>query len=200
MSEDDQDSSIDLYWLPLGAAGRFVRLNGRVFEAVIARHEHRVVEDLYHAALEVRDGGSKFVIEMGPVWKNDVADRGVVREGPVGSKWLGRSRLFRYEVRLWPDGSIPDAAEAVESPQRLSNDKAHVAHLINIIPTVPPMTWGRDELKTGDMWNSNSLISWLLARIGIDTTIIHPPIRGRAPGWRAGLILAARQFESQAKL
>ena len=193
MPEDDQESSIDLYWLPLGAGGKFVRLNGRVYEAVIARHQRRVGEDLYHAALEVRDGGKRFVIEMGPVWNNEVADRGVVCEGPVGSKWLGRSRLFRYEVRLWREGSILDVAEAVESPQRLSNDRSQVARLIKIIPSVPPMTWGRDELKTGDMWNSNSLISWLLASIGSDMTIVHPPIRGRAPGWRAGLILASRQ-------
>ena len=27
---------IDLYWLPLGAGGHSVRLNGRVFEAVAA--------------------------------------------------------------------------------------------------------------------------------------------------------------------
>jgi hypothetical protein len=25
---------IDLYWLPLGAGGNFVRLNGRVYEAI----------------------------------------------------------------------------------------------------------------------------------------------------------------------
>jgi hypothetical protein len=58
---------------------------------------------------------------------------------------------------------------------------------------VPPLTWGRDELRSGDMWNSNSLTSWLLARTGHDMTTIGPPGRGRAPGWHAGLILASRQ-------
>ena len=193
MSENDQDSSIDLYWLPLGAAGRFVRLNGRVFEAVIARHEHRVVEDLYHAALEVRDGSSRFVIEMGQVWNNDVADRGVIREGPVGAKWLGRFRLFRYEVRLWRGGIIPEVAKAVESPQRISNDKSQVVQLLNVILSVPPLTWGRDELHANDMWNSNSLIAWLLASIGKDMATIRPPLHGRAPGWKAGLCLASQQ-------
>ena len=53
---------------------------------------------------------------------------------------------------------------------------------------------GRDDLNTGDMWNSNSLISWLIARSGIETTSIHPPAGGRAPGWQAGLVLAARQI------
>ena len=30
-------ASIDLYWLPLGAGGHSVRLNGRFYEAVAAR-------------------------------------------------------------------------------------------------------------------------------------------------------------------
>ena len=28
------DGSVDLYWLPLGAGGHFVRLNGRIYEAM----------------------------------------------------------------------------------------------------------------------------------------------------------------------
>jgi hypothetical protein len=47
-------------------------------------------------------------------------------------------------------------------------------------------------MATGDMWNSNSLVAWLLARAGIDTEDVAPPARGRAPGWSAGLITAAR--------
>ena len=193
MSGDVQESSIDLYWLPLGAGGTSVRLNGRLFEAAIARREHRAVEDLYHSALEVRDQGRTFVIEIAPAWSIDAADRGVVCEGPVGTKWLGRSRLFRYEVRCWRDGRIPDLAEAVASPQRLSSDKLQVAHLLHIVPSVPSLTWGRDELQAGEMWISNSLTSWLLARTGHDMTTIRPPAGGRAPGWHAGLVLASRQ-------
>ena len=37
--------------------------------------------------------------------------RGVVAEGAVGSSWAGRFRIFRYEIRLWPNGHIPDVAE-----------------------------------------------------------------------------------------
>jgi hypothetical protein len=57
---------------------------------------------------------------------------------------------------------------------------------------VPTAVWGRDELDTGDMWNSNSLISWLIASSGIDTDAIRPPAGGRAPGWQAGLVIATR--------
>ena len=51
-------SGVDLYWLPLGAGGHSVRLNGRLFEAVAAGVQHRRTFDLYHAALEVRLGRS----------------------------------------------------------------------------------------------------------------------------------------------
>src|SRR5438876_533040 len=37
---------------------------------------------------------------------------------------------------------------------------------------------GRDELKAGEMWNSNSMISWLIARTGLDVDSIKPPAGG----------------------
>ncbi len=185
-------ASVDLYWLPLGAGGRFVRLNGRVFEAVDAGIHRRRRCDLYHSALKVQVGDYTAVIEQGPVWNNRVPQRGVVGEGPVGSVWLGRSRMFRYEVRCWRDGVIPDLAEAVASPVRMSQDAASARLVIDLVPQVPRATWGRDELEAGEMWNSNSLISWLLARSGHDTQAITPPPQGRAPGWNAGLTVAGR--------
>ena len=45
------------------------------------------------------------------------------------------------------------------------------------------------------MWNSNSLTAWLLARSGHRMDAISPPAQGRAPGWHAGLTVAARQAE-----
>jgi hypothetical protein len=43
------------------------------------------------------------------------------------------------------------------------------------------------------MWNSNSLTAWLLACSGHKTELIVPPLHGRAPGWVAGLVVAARE-------
>lgn len=146
-----------------------------------------------HSALQVHDRGRRFVIEMTPVWSSDEIDRGVVGEGAVGMTWLGRSRYFRYEVRCWQDGQIPDLAEAVAGARRVSHDEAHAASLIDLVPTVPPLIWGRDQLGAGDMWNSNSLTAWLLARTGHDLSTIQPPTGGRAPGWQAGVVLAGRQ-------
>ena len=88
----DDVSCVDLYGLPLGAGGQCVRLNGRVFEALVARREHRRAADLYHSALEVRLGRDRWVVEMAPVWNTPEPERGVVAEGPVGLRWLGRSR------------------------------------------------------------------------------------------------------------
>src|SRR5579885_704149 len=106
-STPSSGGTIDLYWLPLGAGGRWVRWNGRAYEALAAWHEHRAARSLYHSALEVSIGEARYVIGMAPVWNESAADRGVVREGPVGARWLGRLRAFRYEVRCWRDGRIP---------------------------------------------------------------------------------------------
>lgn len=183
---------VDLYWLPLGAGDHVVKRAGRVYEAIQAAREHRPRCDLYHAALEVHLDGKRFVIESAPAWDRAEPDRGVVVEGPVGAAWLGRSKWFRYEVRRWRDGIIPDVAEAIDSPQRVSADPSQAQHVLDLAASFPPHTWGRDQLRLGDMWNSNSLISWLLVRSGHEIGVIHPPVRGRAPGWSAGIIVAQR--------
>ncbi len=50
---------VDLYWLPLGAGGHFVQLNGRVYEACDAAIHRRSRYDLYHSALEARPPRSR---------------------------------------------------------------------------------------------------------------------------------------------
>lgn len=92
-------AAVNLYWLPLGAGGHCVRLNGRVFEFVSARLQHRSQCDLYHSALEIQLGSARYVIEMAPVWNERSKERGVVAEGSVGMRAARRLRLFRYEVR-----------------------------------------------------------------------------------------------------
>jgi hypothetical protein len=65
--------------------------------------------------------------------------------------------------------------------------------VLDVVPQIPTPVWGRDDLKAGEMWNSNSVTAWLIARSGIDTQSIQPPAAGRAPGWHAGLVVARRQ-------
>ena len=186
------DASVDLFWLPLGAGPRrgVVRMSGRIYERLAARRGRRHPQAIYHSALRVRIGNERYVIEMTPAWSSRARDRGAVCEGPVGLSWLGRSRYFRYEVRRCRNGVIDDQAWAVQSPVRLSTDRERATRLLASVPDFPTATWGLDEIGAGEMWNSNSLISWLLEVSGHDTTAIKPPHDGRAPGWNAGLVRA----------
>jgi hypothetical protein len=183
---------VDLHWIPLGAGGNSVRFNGKVFEAIAAAREHRRRCDLYHAALIVRLDGDRYTIEIAPSPDADEASRGVVAMGAVGSRYAGRLRLFRYEVRCWRGGSIPDLDYAAGGPRRLTSDPGVARRLLDLVPMTPTPVWGRDELQAGEMWNSNSMIAWLIASADLATDHLGPPPRGRAPGWDAGLVVARR--------
>jgi hypothetical protein len=186
-------TAVNLYWLPLGAGGHSVRMNGRIFEAVVARLEKRSTKALYHSALAVKVPEGRFVIEMAPLPDKNGALRGVVGEGAVGSRWARSLRIFRYENRRWRNGVIADVDQAVASPRRLTDDPMLAQRVLELVPEAPTPVWGRDELRAGEMWNSNSLISWLIARSGLGVEGLQPPEGGRAPGWRAGLVVARRQ-------
>ena len=134
----------------------------------------------------------RYVIEQTPVPGGLAGERGVVAGGAVGARWAGRFRIFRYEVRCWRDGDIPDRDEAVDSPRRLTDDPAVAERVLGLAPHVPANVWGRDELAAGEMWNSNSIVAWLLARSGLAPESLHPPAGGRAPGWQAGIAVARR--------
>lgn len=190
-------SSVDLYWIPLGAGAHIVRLSGRAYEAITARLHGRPARDLYHSALIAQAPEGRYAIEQTPVIDRHGADRGVAVEGPVGTRLAGRFRLLRYEIRCWRDGIIPDLADAVGEPVRVTEDPARASRLVGLVPAVPSLVWGRDERRTGEMWNSNSVVSWLLVRAGIDVTGIEPPSGGRAPGWHAGLVVAGRDLDDR---
>ena len=111
--------------------------------------------------------------------------------GPVGVRVLGRWRLFRYEIRCWADGTIPDLRWAVGGPVVLTTDRAKARALVGNVRDVPPLTWGRNVEPVDDMWNSNSVVSWLLVTADIPTSAVTPPADGSAPGWQAGVVLAA---------
>jgi hypothetical protein len=181
-----------LYWLPLGAGAYVVRLSGRAFEAIMAFLQHRPPRHLYHSALEVVTREARFVIEMTPVPAHPDRDRGVVAEGTVGTKWARPFRVFRYEIHRWRNGVIPDLACAIGSPVRVSADPTVAERVLELALSIPTPVWGRDELRAGEMWNSNSVTSWLLSRSGTDIDDIRPPGNGRAPGWDAGRAVAGR--------
>lgn len=187
------EAFVDLYWIPLGAGGWFVRRNGALFEAIAAARAHRPRLELYHSALIVGLPDERYAIESAPASRRMGAERGPVPEGPVGSRRLGRLRVFRYELRCRPDGVIPDLAEAVESPQRLTTDRTAARRVVDLVPAAPTPVWGRDELGAGEMWNSNAFVSWLIVTAGLDVEAIALPAGGRAPGWDAGIRVARRR-------
>ena len=184
-------ASVEVLWIPLGAGQHVVRISGRAFEALSAVVQRRPSCALYHSALVVTVDDGRYVIEMTPVPDERGEQRGVVAEGVVGSASLGRFRVFRYEIHRWRDGVIPDADQATATTTlELEPDDAQ--RLLELVPSVPTPVWGRDELDAGEMWNSNSVTSWILHRAGIDTALLGPPDGGRAPGWNAGIVVAAR--------
>ncbi len=63
--------------------------------------------------------------------------------------------------------------------------------MLDVLPDIPTPVWGRDELGTGEMWNSNAVIAWTLERAGANPVSLRPPGLGRAPGWNAGVTVAA---------
>ena len=134
---------------------------------------------LFHSALVVRPDAGSSVIEMAPVWSSREPDRGIVVEGPVGRRWLGRSRLFRYEVRPGVTASSPTSATRRRARRRRRSGEDGTACLAPRAG-LPTRTWGLDERGTGEMWNSNSLVSWLLSRAGLPVAISRHRRRPRS--------------------
>lgn len=145
----DVRGSVDLYWIPLGAGARSVRLNGIVFEAIAAALQRRSRRGIYHSALRITLPSGIYMVEMTPIPDACGIERGVVAEGPVGVPTAGRLRLLRYEIRRWRDGVVPDLDHAVSSPIRVSDDLATAQRIFDLVPAVPRATWGRDQLHGG---------------------------------------------------
>src|SRR4051812_23211207 len=161
-------ASVELFWLPLGAGASAAHMSGKLYEAGLAWSQHRRRCDLYHSALEICTPEGRYVIEQTPVPDSRGTDRGVVAGGAVGARWARRFRIFRYEIRRWLGGEIPDVRAAVDSPTRLSDDVAMARRVLEIAPSVPTPVSGRDELRAGEMWNSNSVVAWILSRAGLE--------------------------------
>lgn len=182
-------STVAVWWIPVGAGGWLVRRASGLWERMAASREGRAAQPLLHAAIEMTGPRGRSVIEMAPAWSGPRTARGVVGTGPVGLPVLGLSVFFRYEIRCWRDGTIPDLAFALTPPRIHETSEVVADAIIMDAARAPCYVWGRDVLGIDDMWNSNSLISWLLTRAGIDE---HPPADSRAPGWLCGIEAARR--------
>lgn len=200
MSETSRDDDragrrgVDLYWIPLGAGAHAVRWTGAVHERWCSHRDHRPPERIYHSALVVRGEGAEVVIEQAPAARHGER-RGVVAVGPVATRLMAFWPLPRYEVRRWRAGHIDDVDQALD-PVSVSVDEDTSRRVLEAVPRVPVLTWGRDATGTGEMWNSNSVIAWILQTGGIDAAALSPPAGGAAPGWRSGTAAAQKILRS----
>ena len=178
---------VDILWMPVAAGtGSRVRLwSLAAWEAADAFAHRRKRASLYHSALKVRTAtGTNFTVELTPVFGFEPTAPAMT--GPVGFRWADRFRLFRYQMRCIRAETLPDEAWAF-STSRLSSDCSLADRIVLAAGDVPPLTWGRRPRGCSEMWTSDSAISWLLRRVGIDAAAIKIPEGGRAPGWQAGL-------------
>lgn len=106
----------------------------------------------------------------------------------TGARTPHRSSVHLFWLPLGADGN------PMASPVRLCVTESQTRAVLDLVPCCPTPTWGLDELDTGEMWNSNSVVAWLLALSGLVTPGLAAPARGRAPGWRAGLRAAQLQL------
>lgn len=191
--------AVEVVWVPVGAGERVsvVAVSGWVYERVLAALARRRPRRLVHAALVVHlppppgaDESKRgtWTVEMVPAWSGPQGTA-VALEGPVGFTVLGRSRLFRYEVRVLPGEAIPDIEHAIARTVLDEGDE-RAGLLLACVSDVPRLTWGR-PVGTAGMWNSNSVVAWLLRASGHDLKHVHPPDGWRAPGWDAGLAVGA---------
>ena len=139
---------------------------------------------------DIGQGGLAFIAETlpgaGPLSVR-LSEKGLVFKGKlVGQLSAGKPGLFRYQMRCIRAETLPDEAW-VFSTSRLSSDCSLADRTVLAAGDVPPLTWGRRPRGCSEMWTSDSAISWLLRRVGIDAAAIKIPEGGRAPGWQAGL-------------
>lgn len=185
-------TSVLLWWVPVGAGGHLVRHTSHWWELAQAARGRRAPQQLFHTVLEIVADGDRYVIEMAPAWgASSSDDRGVVATGLVGLPWLGGSRFFRYEVRRWRNGVIPDRRWAVGGPVAIAHDGATADRLLQRIERVPTLTWGRDASRTGDMWELK--LAHLVAASRSERKHREPPPTSRWPSAR----LASRSCDSQ---
>ncbi len=178
------DAVARVEWAQVGAGGHVAWRTSAWWERLVAAREHRAPQRLVHAVLEVAVDGAVQSIDMAPTWGRSAGARRVVLSGPVGSRLLGRCPLFRYELR------VVDAPAPPSHVLPVGDELPLPADVLDDLVLVPPLTWGRDEARVGEMWTSNSVVSWLLERHGVTT--VGPPPGHRAPGWDAGRRVARR--------
>jgi hypothetical protein len=170
---------------------RFIRVAGNIQSDVIAAlgtlfAPGTIGKDIYHSALEVQvpENGEcvRYVIEMEEYISDPDQGRakGQVLEGHFGPDIFGGSE---YGIRKWRNGKIDRGDDPeVAHPGRLilSRDCNVARRLLELVESIPTTNYTR-------AWTSNSIISWLLKKGGLDPGGVKPPVGGVVPNWQSGI-------------
>jgi len=183
------ESKVELFWLPVGAGTHFQRASLIAYDWLLAHIARRPRAAFVHAALKVRLEGRTHTLELMPVPRRQ--ETAPLITGPVGLRIAGRLRMFRYQLLCQEASTLPDERWAIESPNVIGRGAAFAETILSIAAQVPAHTWGRRVAGTTEMWTSDSAISWLLCRAGVDIREINPPSQTQAPGWAAGIQVAS---------
>ena len=148
---------------------------------------------IYHCAIKVQfpENGRcpSHVIELTESL-DDQAERdrvGEVAQHGIFGPWS-------YAIRVFRNGSIEDETNIKETTV-LSTDCDTARNIVQLARDVPLLDYGEKiGTKTGaaDRWSSNSVVSWILQKAGLDPANIDPPSGGIAPGWDAGITQAKK--------
>lgn len=190
-------TGLELFWLPLGAGGHSVRVNGKVYEALLARAQRRASRDLYHAALvaELPDGHP--LSRSGPSGTGSPAP-------PIAARWCrARSACVRWAVAVVPLRGAALAGRSHPGP-RVRRGRPASSHRRRGRRTTCPRR--RDRRAGADLGPRRARArgdvelqlrhTWVLVRAGLDPSEVQPPSSGRAPGFDAGLAAARREQEA----
>lgn len=74
---------------------------------IVALFGRRARRDLFHSALEIVVPDGRYIVQMTPIRDDRGAWSGQLRTG--GVRWVGRFRLFRYDIHRWRSGRFADA-------------------------------------------------------------------------------------------
>src|SRR4029453_3694626 len=138
--------------------------------------------------------------EVCPLVAQEVAHLGGSLVEPVdevlGDSWPGLRRwLHACSVAAYSYSVRPRCSCRTPVPDLSGERRGVVAEGAVGASWAPPFRLPRYEIRllhTGEIWNSNSVIAWALARSGFDAAAILPPEGVREPGWRARVLVADR--------
>lgn len=150
-------------------------------------------KNLYHAALEVQVPEKPecpiYVVELNDFISDpdEALRKGQLLRGDasVNPSGLGSDA---YGIRKWRNGTVEDGQDpAVAHAGRriLSTDCNTARRLLDLVGSIPTNNYS-------PTWTSNSIVAWLLEKVGLNPAGLDPPVHGLVPSWEHGITEAGQ--------